>query len=373
MSVEKPNDNRACGALRVERAIAELRRGRVIAIADDRGVSAVSAVERLDPVEFSKFAGPDNLLRLTLTTERAHALGLGTHARAVQIKLPTSVRPSELGALAGIDAELDMRRVRRRSVGKANPRAAAGCQLARYGRLLPAVLCTDGLSSLADLEHLTVTVGDVADYPAVRSTELMRVSRARVPLNAEDECEFIVYRERFADAEHVAVVIGSPDQAMPVLVRLHSACLTGDLMGSLRCDCGDQLREAASRIAAAGGGIVLYLDHEGRGIGLINKLRAYALQDTGLNTLEANLHLGFRSDERDYGIACEMLKDLGIDRVRLLTNNPGKMAALQNCGLEVVGRDSLPVRANPHNERYLRTKRESAGHLDSETEGSNTE
>ena len=235
------------------------------------------------------------------------------------------------------------------------------------------MLYTDRSAPLDSTDHLKVTVGDVEDYPAVRSNELMRVSRARVPLNAQDECEFIAYRERFADAEHVAVVIGSPDRAIPVLVRLHSACLTGDLLGSLRCDCGDQLREAASRIAAAGGGIVLYLDHEGRGIGLINKLRAYALQDTGLDTLEANLHLGFRLDERDYGIACEMLKDLGVERIRLLTNNPGKIASLENCGIEIVGRASLSVRVTPHNERYLRTKRESGGHLDSESESSSTD
>ncbi len=366
-------DNRGSGALRVERAIVELRRGWMIAITDDGGVSAVSVLERVDPLELPKFAGPDDLLSLTLTAERAHALGLGARAAAVEIKLPASATTSDLAALAGIDAELDIRRLCPRSVGKANARAAAGCQLARHGRLLPAVLYTDRSAPLDSTDHLKVTVGDVEDYPAVRSNELMRVSRARVPLNAQDECEFIAYRERFADAEHVAVVIGSPDRAMPVLVRLHSACLTGDLLGSLRCDCGDQLREAASRIAAAGGGIVLYLDHEGRGIGMINKLRAYALQDTGLDTLEANLHLGFRLDERDYGIACEMLKDLGIERIRLLTNNPGKISALENCGIKVIGRDSLSVPVNPHNERYLRAKRESGGHLASEPEGSNAD
>ncbi len=373
MSVEEVNDNRGRGALRVERAIVELRRGRMIAIADEEGVSAVSVVETLDPRELAKFAGPDDLICLTLTAERAHALGLGAHATAVEIKLPASATPSDLAALAGMNADLDVRRLRARSVGGANPRAAAGCRLARHGRLMPAVLCSDGLASLAGSEHLEVTVGDVEDYPAARRSELMRMSQARVPLNAEDQCEIIVYRERFADAEHVAVVIGNPDRAMPVLVRLHSACLTGDLLGSLRCDCGDQLRQAASRIAASGGGIVLYLDHEGRGIGLINKLRAYALQDTGLDTLEANLHLGFQSDERDYGIACEMLKDLSVERIRLLTNNPEKIAALENCGIEIVGRVSLPIRVNRHNARYLRTKRECAGHTDSEPEGSITE
>jgi GTP cyclohydrolase II len=151
-------------------------------------------------------------------------------------------------------------------------------------------------------------------------------------------------------------------------VRLHSACLTGDLLGSLRCDCGDQLRDAVELIAASGGGIVLYLAHEGRGIGLANKLRAYALQDEGLDTLEADQHLGFRTDERDYTAACAMLQDLGIRRIRLLTNNPGKIEALNSGGIEVLAREPLQGRETPHNARYLRTKRERAGHLGAKAE-----
>lgn len=193
MSDEEKNDTRGRGALRVERAIAELRRGRAIVIADDGGLSAVSVVERFDPLELSKFAGPDNLLRLTLTADRAHAIGLGACAGEVEITVPASATPRDLAALAGIDAEADIRSLSSRSVGKANPRAAAGCQLARHGRLMPAVLFTDGTARMGQ-EHLKVTVRDVEAYPAVRSTELTRVSRARVPLNAEDQSEFIVYR-----------------------------------------------------------------------------------------------------------------------------------------------------------------------------------
>jgi GTP cyclohydrolase II len=150
-------------------------------------------------------------------------------------------------------------------------------------------------------------------------------------------------------------------------VRLHSACLTGDLFGSLRCDCGEQLRTAVRRIAELGGGIQLYLDQEGRGIGLANKLRAYAIQDTGLDTLDADRHLGFRADERSYGVAAAMLGSLGVGPVQLLTNNPQKIAALRELGIDVIGRLSLITSTNVHNERYLRAKRERAGHLSGET------
>jgi GTP cyclohydrolase II len=162
----------------------------------------------------------------------------------------------------------------------------------------------------------------------------------------------------------VAIRIGDPDpQAGPVLVRLHSSCLTGDLLGSLRCDCGDQLRGAIREIAAAGGGVLLYLAQEGRDIGLINKLRAYALQDLGADTVDANTTLGFDDDERVYYPAAEMLRQLGISRVRLLTNNPTKIDQLAACGVEVVERVRHVFASNTHNERYLATKIARSGHL----------
>ncbi len=161
----------------------------------------------------------------------------------------------------------------------------------------------------------------------------------------------------------MAITIGNVETHRAVLVRLHSACLTGDLFGSLRCDCGEQLRDAVKRIAAAGGGVLLYLAQEGRGIGLVNKLRAYELQDAGLDTLEADQHLGFRTDERNYRAAATMLCDLGATRIQLLTNNPEKMQALTEEGIDVMNRLPLAPPSNPHNERYVRTKLERAGHL----------
>ncbi|NIW24072.1 MAG: GTP cyclohydrolase II, partial [Gammaproteobacteria bacterium] len=190
------------------------------------------------------------------------------------------------------------------------------------------------------------------------------VSRARVPLVDALDCEIVLFRQRGELGQHLAIVIGAPASHEEVPVRLHSACLTGDVLGSLRCDCGDQLKRAIARIGSLGSGVLLYLDQEGRGIGLANKLRAYALQDDGLDTLDADEHLGFRSDERDYGIAAAVLNELGIRRIRLMTNNPAKIQALEQHGIEVAGRLPLVASVNAYNQRYLKAKLDRAGHLD---------
>jgi len=212
---------------------------------------------------------------------------------------------------------------------------------------------------------LTIAAGDVVHHaPRFGHHALQLLSRARVPLADALECEIAVFRDEHSLGEHVAVVIGKPDPASAVPVRLHSACLTGDLLGSLRCDCGEQLRTAVARIEALGGGVLLYLDQEGRGIGLPNKLRAYVLQDGGLDTVDADRHLGFRADERTYDVAAALLTELGYKRIRLLTNNPQKINSLRDHGIEVAGRLPLVTTSNSHNERYLRAKHERAGHLD---------
>ena len=213
---------------------------------------------------------------------------------------------------------------------------------------------------------------------------LERVSDAPVPLQrfvkrpggghslgtAPVNSRFVVFRERDTDAEHVAVIVGNPqlDGAQPVRVRLHSSCLTGDLFGSLRCDCGDQLRGTVQRLAAEGGGIILYLSQEGRGIGIANKLRAYRLQDAGQDTVDANQTLGFHSDERNFAVAAAMLKALGSRRIQLLTNNPAKIGALRDAGIDVVEREPVKGAVNPHNQQYLVTKMQRAGHLFDRTE-----
>jgi GTP cyclohydrolase II len=188
------------------------------------------------------------------------------------------------------------------------------------------------------------------------------VARARLPLDDMPETQIVALRGSDDGQEHVALVIGAFG-GKPPLVRLHSECLTGDVFGSLKCDCGPQLDEALRLIAAAGGGVLLYLRQEGRGIGLANKLRAYALQDRGLDTVEANLRLGFGDDERDYAHAAAMLRALGVDSVRLLTNNPAKVEGLASAGIPVVERVPHHMPANPHNADYLAVKRAKSGHL----------
>jgi GTP cyclohydrolase II len=192
---------------------------------------------------------------------------------------------------------------------------------------------------------------------------LSRVAEARVPLADAENARLIAFRPGDGGSEHLAILIGTPDPGAPVLVRLHSACFTGDVLASLRCDCGDQLRGAIAAISAAGGGVLLYLAQEGRGIGLVNKLRAYQLQDAGFDTVDANEQLGFDADERVYLPAAEMLRQLGFGTVRLLTNNPEKVAALERYGIRIVERVPHVFPSNDHNERYLRTKATRSGHL----------
>jgi len=183
-----------------------------------------------------------------------------------------------------------------------------------------------------------------------------------VPIAAHEDCTLVLFREVDSDAEHVAIIVGSPPLDQPVPVRLHSSCLTGDLLGSLRCDCGDQLRRAIEHLAQAGG-VLLYLAQEGRGIGLVNKLRAYELQDDGFDTIDANEQLGFDADERIYAPAATMLARMGIQRVRVMTNNPEKIRGLERYGIAVAERVAHSFPANGHNENYLRTKTVRAGHM----------
>lgn len=206
-----------------------------------------------------------------------------------------------------------------------------------------------------------VAVRDLIAYRMRRERLVERVTEARLPTD-HGEFRIIGYRSVIDPAEHIAMVMGDITTPEPVLVRVHDQCLTGDVFGSLRCDCGEQMQLALRRIAEEGRGLFLYMRQEGRGIGLHNKLRAYALQDLGLDTVEANEALGFPVDRRDYGIGMQILVDLGVRQMRLLTNNPVKRAGLEGYGLEVIERIPIVIEANPHNIRYLETKRLKMGH-----------
>jgi 3,4-dihydroxy 2-butanone 4-phosphate synthase/GTP cyclohydrolase II len=207
-----------------------------------------------------------------------------------------------------------------------------------------------------------VTIRDLVRYRYRNEQLVQRIAASRLPTRFGN-FRIVVYESRIDGYHHVALVKGRPPAKGPALVRVHSQCLTGDVFGSMRCDCGEQMGTALERIDAEGSGVFLYLRQEGRGIGLANKLRAYELQDLGLDTVEANLQLGFAPDLRDYGVAAQILDDLGFTRVRLLTNNPKKIQALGEYGIDVESRESLEVRPNDVNRRYLRTKRERLGHL----------
>jgi len=248
----------------------------------------------------------------------------------------------------------------------AEPGALAAVTLAKLADLLPAALVLWLVPAEAALARRR------ADFAVVEMTAILdrraatagleRVAEARVPLAEAEDARLVAFRPGDGGTEHLAILIGKPDPAN-ALVRLHSECFTGDLLASLRCDCGDQLRGAIAAIAASGGGVLLYLAQEGRGIGLINKLRAYQLQDAGFDTIDANEQLGFDADERVYLPAAEMLRQLGYTTVRLLTNNPDKVAALQRYGIAVAERVPHAFPSNAHNERYLNTKATRGGHF----------
>jgi GTP cyclohydrolase II len=237
---------------------------------------------------------------------------------------------------------------------------AAAVHLAKLARLLPAALVAVGPAAE---EHLIVEAAEIAEYERKAALALAPVAMARVPLADAQNARVHAFRPRDGGVEHLAIVVGEPDRHSPVLTRLHSECFTGDLLASLKCDCGEQLRGAIQRIAEAGAGVLLYLAQEGRGIGLMNKLRAYRLQEQGFDTVDANLRLGFEADERIFLPAAQMLRLLGFSKVRLLTNNPDKVAGLAACGVEVVERVPHSFPSNTHNELYLATKRAKSGHL----------
>jgi len=245
--------------------------------------------------------------------------------------------------------------------------APAALALAKLGRLLPAMLAApvraDWAERAAELRLNTVGAAEVLEYPRAVAADLWRVAEAAVPLEDAPDARIIAFRAPDAGVEHLAIMVGRPEKAEAPLVRLHSECFTGDLLGSLRCDCGEQLRGAIRRMAEEGAGVLLYLAQEGRGIGLVNKLRAYALQDRGLDTLDANRALGWEADERNFMAAATMLEALGIRRLRLLTNNPDKVAALEACGLEVLRRERHVFAPNGINDEYLATKAARFGHL----------
>ncbi|MDQ2804774.1 MAG: GTP cyclohydrolase II [Pseudomonadota bacterium] len=275
--------------------------------------------------------------------------------------------PEHLQALA--DPTLDQARPEQPEVVSPPPAAPAALALLKLARLLPAAVAVapgpQAAETAARLGLLSVAADEVigGSHSGAGEGALTRLAEARVPLEDAAETRIIAFRADDAGIEHLAIVVGDPHAVEAPLVRLHSECFTGDLLGSLRCDCGLQLRAAIRRMAQEQAGVLLYLAQEGRGIGLVNKLRAYKLQDRGLDTIDANRALGWGADERNFQIAATMLDALGIRRIRLLTNNPDKLAALAACGIAIAGRVPHAFKPNGVNDHYLATKARRFGHL----------
>ncbi len=393
----------------VEQAIADIRAGKLVIVADDENREnegdLVGAADRVTPdmINFMATYGR-GLICLTLTPERCQALGLPQQVEHNTEDKETAFTVSidaarRFGVTTGISAHdraatirvaidpaavpADLRRPGHVFPLRARPggvlqrvgQTEASMDLARLAGLYPAgviceILSADGtMARRPELERVAaehgltfITVAQLVEYRLAKERLVHRVAEARLP-TPFGEFRIIGYRNDVDQAEHVALVFGDVAGKRDVLVRMHSKCLTGDVFGSARCDCGWQLHAAMRTIAEQGAGVVVYLDQEGRGIGLLNKLKAYELQDAGHDTVTANEQLGFKADLRNYGIGAQILLDLGLSSIRVLTNNPMKLVGLEGYGLEIVERVPIVPPPSDENRSYLDTKRDKLGHF----------
>ena len=369
----------------VNRAVADLRRGSFVVIESCGEMALTQAAETVttESLELMGRSGQGQP-RLALTANRARVLDFpastspvvllpitgavnadtvrslvdptwsGRGANGASIALSPAL-PEPVGLMEAADDSCD----------------SAAVRLSKLAEMLPAAVTIplgrnwyDSLNgSAANRDLLHVNADAIARYKTLSADTLRPVTEVRLPIEAAENARIIGFRPADGGSEHFAIVVGQPEAHQPALCRLHSECFTGDIFGSMRCDCGPQLNRALELIGEAGHGVLLYLAHEGRGIGLMNKLRAYQLQDRGLDTVDANEHLGFEPDERSFRVAACMLRHLGIDHVRLLTNNPNKVKALALEGVDVVERVRHAMPANPHNQGYLATKALRSGHM----------
>ena len=360
-----------------ERGLFDLQRGRPLSVSTSahRGASRavlLATVEGLTPGTLDQLRQLDaDRLRLVVTGHRARAMGLSANGHgpgALSLRIHPQTSP---GAILSLASATDTRGRWALDARAASDPEVGGLTLARLGRLLPAVVSVPieastavGVRALVEAGAvLEVTTAQVETMALDDSVEVSHVSDGLVPLSEAENARFMSFREANGILEHVAVLIGDrEDWPTPVPVRIHSACLTGDLFGSLRCDCGEQLRTSLRFFSEARGGVLIYLAQEGRGIGFGNKLRAYTLQQEGLDTVDADCTLGFGADERRYDAAIEILRQLDVGPIRLLTNNPDKVRAVREGGIEVADRQPLYGTLNPHNFRYVKAKVQRAGH-----------
>lgn len=343
----------------VDRAIAEFRAGRPVLLRDGARLALALSAELADEdlaQRLDEFA--QGQAHLVLSAARLRRISAKPRSEAGILAMP-SIDLARVETLAlKVDAKVDA------PVAPADSIDNAALELARLSLVLPAtILVPVTTDAVAGEPLIEVAIGALNVYRAEQAASLRIVGRAPVPLEGAPETEFVVFRGGEGLRDQVAIIVGKPDLAVPVPVRLHSACLTGDLFGSLKCDCGDQLRETVQWMAQNEGGILLYLDQEGRGTGISNKMRAYKLQSQGWDTYDADEVLGFDLDQRHFDFAAAMLKQLGVARVIALTNNPLKVGAIKAAGLDVAATQRVLGRPTVHNVRYLTSKRDRAGHI----------
>ena len=350
------------------RARADLRMGVPIVLTGDGNAALVLAAETLEAQRLADVRALGGGAVLAITARRAGTLKARAYdGDLARVELPPD---ATLAWVLGVaDPADDLKTPMKgplisRRDGAADLHRVA-LKLTKAARLLPAavVLPLADAAGFAAGHGLTLVDTVIAAPLLAATSPLNPVVSARLPLEVSEAGRLHVFRPEDGGEEHYAIEIGRPARDRPVLARLHSACFTGDLMGSLKCDCGPQLRGALAQMGAAGDGVLLYLNQEGRGIGLANKMRAYSLQDQGFDTVDANHRLGFEDDERDFRIGAHILKTMGFSEVRLLTNNPGKIAMMEANGVTVTERVPLRVGENDHNRAYLATKAKRSGHL----------
>lgn len=349
------------------RARADMRMG-VPVVLHGAEAALIMAAETLTPQRLADLLALGGEPVLAITARRAETLKARVYdGDLARITLPKDATPAWVQSIA--DPADDLRSPLKGPFACARGGDAAlhrtALQLAKSARLLPAVLVLalpDG-PHFADTHQLSQLDLATAAPALTTRSPLHPVVNARLPMEVSEAGRLHIFRPEDGGEEHYAIEIGTPDRSAPVLTRLHSACFTGDLMGSLKCDCGPQLRAALAQMGDEGKGVLLYLNQEGRGIGLANKMRAYSLQDQGFDTVEANHRLGFEDDERDFRLGADILKSMGFSAVRLLTNNPRKVEMMRASGVDVAERVPLRVGENRHNTDYLATKAKKSGHL----------
>jgi 3,4-dihydroxy 2-butanone 4-phosphate synthase/GTP cyclohydrolase II len=391
----------------IESAIEEIKVGRIVIVVDDedrenegdfiiaarhaspevinfmskhgRGLICAALVEdRCDELGLELMVNNNTALHETAFTVSVDLLGHGCstgisahdRSKTIHALIDPGTKPSDLGK----PGHIFPLRAKKGGVLRRVGHTEAAIDLSRLAGFEPAgvlveIMNDDGtmarLPQLIEVakkfEFKIVSIKDLIEYRIKRDSLIDEVVRVDMPTKYGD-FKLVAFKEKHSSNEHLALVKGEWQKDEPVMVRVHSSCFTGDILGSLRCDCGEQLHAAMKMVEKEGKGAILYMNQEGRGIGLLNKLKAYRLQEEGLDTVEANLHLGFQMDQRDYGIGAQILRHLGISKLKLVSNNPKKRVGLMGYGLEIVENIPIEVSSNPHNEKYLLTKRDKLGH-----------